>query len=150
MPDITMPVNPAEVPEDGMDFILKINTGSASVPIWTTVGGQRGTSLKQTAESKDMSSKTGGKWKITKAGLLSWSLDLDGLVILDDTGLAAMEQAFRQRIDVNVQILYPDATAQTGWAVITDFSKEFPHDGEATVKGTLEGNGELTARAEVA
>ena len=149
MADITLPVNPAELPEDGMDFILNINTGTAALPVWTPVGGQRGTSLKQTAESKDMSSKTGGKWKLTKPGMLSWSLDLDGLVVLDNTGLKALEQAFRQRIDVNVQILYPNATAQTGWAVITDFSKEFPHDGEATVKGTLEGNGELTAIAAV-
>lgn len=77
----------------------------------------------------------------------SWSIDLDGLVLLSDTGLAALEQAFMEGAEINVQLVYPDATKQTGWGSLTDFSMETPHDGEATIKGTISGNGALAARA---
>ena len=148
---IDLPVNPSTSDgEVGKDFILKINTGTASVPVWTTIGGQRGASLKRTADEIDVSSKMSGGWKAVKAGLRSWSIDLDGLVVLNDTGLQALEQAFMSGTEIHVQLVYPDATAQTGWGSLTDFSMDTPHDGEATLKGTIGGNGALSARAEVA
>ncbi len=151
MPTIDLPVNPSTSDgEVGKDFILKVNTGTVEVPAWTTVGGQRGTSLKRTADEIDVSSKMSGGWKSAKAGLRSWSIDLDGLVVLDDTGLQAFEQAFMAGVEINIQIVYPDATVQTGWGSLTDFSMDTPHDGEATIKGTISGNGALSARAEVA
>ena len=42
MADITLPVNPAELPEDGMDFILNINTGTAALPVWTACWWTKG------------------------------------------------------------------------------------------------------------
>lgn len=145
---ITLPENPSTSSASvGKDFILKINTGTVAIPTWTTIGGQRGTSLKRTADEVDVSHKTSGGWKGTKAGLRSWSVDLDGLVILSDTGLQALEQAFMAGAEVNVQLEYPDDTVQTGWGSVTDFSLDTPHDGEATLKGTIVGNGELSARA---
>lgn len=145
---ITLPTNPSVSSASvGKDFILKINTGTVEVPVWTTIGGQRGTSLKRTADEIDVSHKTSGGWKAVKAGLRSWSMDLDGLVVLSDTGVQALEQAFMDGSEVNVQLLYPDDTVQTGWGSVTDFSLDTPHDGEATLKGTIGGNGELSARA---
>ena len=151
MPVLTLPDNPnTSDGEVGKDFILKINTGTVEAPVWTTIGGQRGTSLSRSADEIDVSSKTSGGWKAVKAGLRSWSIDLDGLVVLDDIGLQALEQAFMAGVEINIQIVYPDATMQTGWGSLTDFSMDTPHDGEATIKGTISGNGALSARAEVA
>jgi len=146
---LTLPENPnTSSGEVGKDFILKINTGTVEIPVWTTIGGQRGTSLSRSADEIDVSSKMSGGWKAVKAGLRSWSIDLDGLVVLDDTGLQAIEQAFTTGVEINLELLYPDATVQTGWGSVTDFSMETPHDGEATIKGTIGGNGALSARAE--
>jgi TP901-1 family phage major tail protein len=150
MPTIDLPINPSTSDgEVGKDFILKINTGTASVPVWTPVGGQRGTSFKQTADEVDVTSKMSGGWKTTKPGLRSWSMDLDGLVVLNDTGAKAMEQAFDENKPVNLQLCYPDGTARTGWGALTDYSIDTPHDGEATLKGTVSGQGAISARAAV-
>ena len=146
---ITLPTNPsvssASVGKDFI-FLLKINTGTAAVPVWTTIGGQRGASLKRTADEIDVSDKVSGGWKAVKAGLRSWGIDLDGLVVLSDVGLQALEQGFMEGVEINVLLLYPDGTVQTGWGSVTDFSLDTPHDGEATLKGTIGGNGELTVR----
>jgi TP901-1 family phage major tail protein len=148
---ITLPANPSVSSASvGKDFLLKINTGTVEVPVWTLIGGQRSASLSRSADEIDVSNKTNDGWKATKAGLRSWSIDLDGLVLLSDTGLAALEQAFMEGAEINVQLVYPDATTQTGWGSLTDFSMETPHDGEATIKGTISGNGAIGSRVESA
>lgn len=144
---LTLPVNPSVSNATvGKDFLLSVNTGTVAVPVWTLVGGQRSASLSRTADEIDVSDKTTQGWKSAKAGLRSWSIDLDGTVILSDTGLAALEQAFMTGVEINVRLLYPDGSEQTGWGSVTEFSIESPHDGEATVSGTISGNGALGSR----
>jgi len=144
---VTLPVNPStSVATLGKDYLLYVNTGTAAVPIWTLIGGQRGGSLGRSADSIDVSSKTSNGWKSALAGLRSWSVDLDGLVMLQDLGLQVLDQAFMAGSEVNIRFVYPDATFQGGWGSITDFSLDAPHDGEASLKGTIEGNGALDSR----
>lgn len=142
---VTLPANPSVSSATvGKDYLLSVNTGTVAVPVWTLIGGQRGSSLSRTADSIDVSHKTSGGWKSTKAGLRSWSIDLDGLVLLSDTGLEALEIAFSTGVEVQLQFKYPDNSYRTGWAAVTDLSIDTPHDGEASIKGTLEGNGALS------
>jgi TP901-1 family phage major tail protein len=142
---VTLPDNPSTSSATvGKDYLLYINTGTVAVPVWTLIGGQRSSSLGRTADSIDTSHKTSGGWKSALAGLRGWSIDLDGLVLLNDLGIDALETAFSQGKQVNIKFEYPDKRYQTGWASITDFSMETPHDGEASLSGTLEGNGELS------
>lgn len=144
---ITLPTNPnAASATVGKDFLLYINTGTAQTPTWTLIGGQRGASLSRSADEIDVSNKTTSGWKATKAGLRSWSIDLDGLVLLTDNGLAALEYAYMSGQEVNVKLAYPDASYQSGWGSITDYSVETPQDGEATLKGTISGNGAISDR----
>ena len=144
---ITLPVNPSTSSATvGKDFLLYVNTGTVAVPVWTVVGGQRGASLSRSAEEIDISHKSSGGWGAKKSGLRSWSIDLDGLVLLSDAGIAALEYAFQTGAEVNIKLEYPDKSYQTGWGSLTDFSTEAPHDGEATLKGTISGNGAITDR----
>lgn len=143
-----LPTNPsASSASVGKDFLLYINTGTAGLPTWTLVGGQRGSSLGRTADSIDLSNKTTSGWKSIKAGLRGWSIDLDSLVVLQDAGMQALEEAFMGGLEINIKLEYPNGTIQTGWGSLTDFSMETPHDGEASLKGTIEGNGALSSRA---
>lgn len=145
---ITLPVNPSTSSASvGKDFLLNINTGTAGSPVWTIVGGQRSADLSRSADSIDVSHKTSGGWKSSKAGLRGWSIDLDALVLLSDAALPYLETAFQTGAEVNVQMLYPDGTVQSGWGSLTDFSLKTPHDGEASISGTIEGNGALADRA---
>lgn len=144
---MTLPINPSiSSASVGKDFLLHVNTGTVGAPVWSLVGGQRSASLSRSADEIDVSCKTNDGWKATKAGLRTWSIDLDGLVLLADTGLAALEQAFMTGVEIHIQLLYPDGSYQTGWGSLTDFSMETPHDGEATIKGTISGNGAIGSR----
>lgn len=142
---VTLPENPSVSNATvGKDYLLYVNTGTVETPVWTLIGGQRGSSLGRTADSIDTSHKTSGGWKSSKAGLRGWSIDLDGLVLLNDLGLEALETAFNAGKEVNVKFEYPNKKYRTGWAAITDLSIETPHDGEASLSGSLEGNGPLS------
>ena len=141
----TLPTNPSPSNASvGKDFLLSINTGTIEIPTWTLIGGQRNSSLGRQADEIDVSHKTSGGWKSTKAGLRSWSIDLDGLVLLADAGVQALEQAFNEGKEVHLKFEYPDYSYRTGWAAITELSIDTPHDGEASIKGTLNGNGPLS------
>lgn len=142
---VTLPSDPSTSSATvGKDYLLYINTGTVAAPVWTLIGGQRGASLSQSAEEIDVGHKTSGGWTDTLAGMRSWSIDLDGLILLQDEGIAALRKAFAQGKKVNIKFRYPDDTYQVGWASLTDFSSEAPHDGEATLSGTLSGSGPLS------
>ena len=143
--NISLPANPdLGAAEVGKDFLLFVNAGTTMVPEWQMVGGQRNSGLTRQADTIDVSHKTSGGWAATKAGLKSWSIKLDGLVLLQDIGVHALSKAFEEGKDVHLKLKYPDESYRTGWASITEFSIDIPHDGAATLSGTLSGNGALS------
>lgn len=144
---ITLPTNPSVSSATvGKDYLLYINTGTVADPVWTLIGGQKSSDLNRTADSIDVSHKTSGGWKSNKAGLRGWSIDLAGLLLLQDAGVAALDYAFTNGLEINIRLRYPDGTCRTGWGSLTDFSETNPDDGEAAIKGTIEGNGAITDR----
>ncbi|MBF1130165.1 MAG: phage major tail protein, TP901-1 family [Dialister invisus] len=140
-----LPENPNKASASlGKEFLLAVNIGTAAVPVWKNVGGQRSTALKRSADEIDASDKTTGGWKVTKAGLRSWSMEAESVVIIDDEGAEALALAFETGKEVNCKFIYPDGSAFTGWGSVTDFSIETPHDDTATLSCTINGNGPLT------
>ena len=96
----------------GKDYLLNVNTGTVAVPVWTQIGAQRSADLNRSADSIDVSHKTSGGWSAKKAGLRSWSIDLGGLMLLSDAGIEALEYAFLNGKEVNIQLVYPDGSTQ--------------------------------------
>lgn len=144
----SLPENPNKTQATvGKDYFLKVNTGTYESPTWTLVGGQRNSKLGKKADSIDVSDKTTGGWSAKMPGLKSWTIDLSGLVMLNDDGVDALNAAFDASKMVDVRLEYPDKTFQRGWAAITEFDLDNPHNGAATLTGKLEGNGPLSARA---
>ena len=142
---VNLPVNPSPSQATvGKDYLLYINTGTPTTPTWTLIGGQRAGTLNRKAEVIDASNKTTGGWKQSLPGLLSWSIALDGLVLLQDLGIQALEVAFNAAQQVEVQFVYPDNTYRTGWASITELSIDNQYNQAATLKGTLDGVGPLS------
>lgn len=144
---ITLPVNPAQSnAEVGKDFLLYISIvpSGDTAPVWQLVGGQRSSNLSRSAEEIDVSNKTSGGWNSVKAGQRSWSIDLDSLVVSDDLGYQAMNQAYLSGKEINVLLRNStDTFAVKGWGSITDFSLDTPHDDAASISGTISGNGAL-------
>ena len=142
---IILPVNPSPAQATvGKNYLLYVNTGTPTIPVWTLIGGQRGSALNRKADSIDASNKTTGGWKANLPGLLSWSIALDGLVLLQDLGLQVLEQAFSASQQVELMLQYPDLTSRTGWASITELSIDNAYTAAATMKGTLDGVGPLS------
>lgn len=143
----SLPVNPNAADASlGKDYLLYVNTGTVEVPVWSVVGGQRSTSLSRSADEIDCSHKTSGGWKITKAGLRSWSMELESVVVLSDEGAAAMDYAFENGKEVNCKFVYPNSDEFVGWGSVTDYSMETPHDDVATISCTISGNGPLVKK----
>lgn len=128
----------------GKDFILDVNTGvDEDTPTWTAVGGQRTTKLSRQADEIDTSHKTSGSWKDSAAGLRSWSMEADAVVIIDDKGAEAVDFAFTNGQPVHCRFRYPDGTNYIGWAAVTEFSIDTSHTDVATLSIKLSGKGPL-------
>jgi TP901-1 family phage major tail protein len=142
---VTLATNPSTSSATvGKDYLLYVNKGTVAAPVWQVVGGQRSASLSMSADEIDVSDKASGGWAATLAGMRSWSIDLDALLLLNDAGINILRQAFMQGKQINIKLRYPDNSCQIGWASITDFSSEAPHDGEASLSGTLNGVGPIS------
>lgn len=132
----------------GKDYLLyierTINTGSED--IWAIIGGQRSATVDESADEIDVSHKTSGGYKSSLAGLTSWSIDFDGIVLLpgSDEGIEELKKAKVQKKARRYKIRYPDNNFRIGVASVTSYSIETPHDGEAALKGKLSGNGPLS------
>ena len=142
----SLPDNPdTNIAEAGKDVLLYIGkSGSGTTEAFDLVGGQRNSTIERSANSLDASHKGSGGWTANKPGLKSWKSSFDGLQIMSDEGAQVMEHCFREGKQVHAKFVYPDASYQIGWAYITEFTRDNPHDGIATIKATMEGVGEIS------
>jgi TP901-1 family phage major tail protein len=148
-----LPENPdPNIAEAGKDVLLYLGkSGSGDEEVFALVGGQRNSTIEMTAGSLDGSHKGSGGWTTAIPGMKSWKSSFDGLQIMNDEGAQIMEHCFRYDKQAHTKFVYPDGSFQIGWAHITEFSRDNPHDGIATIKSTLEGVGpisEITPAAE--
>ena len=140
-----LPDNPnVSVAEAGKDTLLSINTGTASIPEWVVIGGQRNTPLARKANTLDASHKTSGGWEAKVPGLKSWSISYSGLQIASDDGLKVLDYCYTNSKQVNVKLTYKNGMFRTGWAYITEYDDDNAHDAISTVKITIEGIGAIS------
>lgn len=119
----------------GLDIILTIDN--------KVVGGQRNATLNREAEVIDITNKVSGGWTENMTSVKSWSIEGDGIFVVDDAALDAIEQAFLDGSWVQVKVA-DDAWGYTGRGVITDFPIEANYDDAATYSITITGSGALT------
>lgn len=125
----------------GVDVLLKLKKEGGSTVI---LGGQTGSTLNREADTIDTTDKTSGAYKTSMAGLISWSVDCDGFVILADEGFDLLEEAFSTRKPVEVEIrLGADADADgityTGSGYVVDLPLEMGQEDAVTYSFTVEG-----------
>lgn len=130
--------------EKGIDFLLKVNTGTDVTPVWTTVGGQRGATLNRSSDTIETTSKDSDGYKSYEPSFKDWTIDADGLVVTDDTGWLALETAFEAGEKIKVQFVTASGDDYTGDVIITDFPVEAPYDDVSTYSVSLQGSGKPT------
>ena len=118
---------------------IKVTIGS------TLIGGQQGCSLNMETETSETTTKDSGVWSESEAVGLSWSVDCDGLVVVGDEGLEALETAWENLQQVDVK--YGTAEKyKTGKAIITSLSSNSPSKEKTTYSVSLQGVGALTKK----
>ena len=79
----------------------------------TLIGGQQGCSLNMETETSETTTKDSGVWAESVAVGLAWAVDCDGLVVVDDEGLEALEEAWRTLAKVTVKYGSPSKEKTT-------------------------------------
>lgn len=129
----------------GVDVLLKIKDESGELVV---LGGQTGATLNREADTMDVTDKTSGGWKSSLAGLLSWSMDADGFVVLGDEAFVSVEDAFLGRKEITAEIRLgatedKDGVTYTGKGYLVDLPLEFAQDDAVTYSLSLEGSSPL-------
>ena len=125
--------------EKGND--IKVSVGA------TLIGGQQNCSINRETETSDVTTKDSGVWSEAEAIGLSWSVDLDGLVVVGDAGLKALKTAWRNLQQVDVK--YGTASNyESGRAIITSLSSNSPSKEKTTYSVSLQGVGALSKTGE--
>ena len=89
------------------------------------IGGQQNCSINRETETSDATTKDSGVWSESEAVGLSWSVDCDGLVVVGDEGLEALEDAWENLQQVDIK--YGTSTNyKSGKAIITSLSSNSP------------------------
>lgn len=125
--------------EKGND--IKVSVGA------TLIGGQQNCSINRETETSDVTTKDSGVWSEAEAIGLSWSVDLDGLVVVGDAGLKALETAWENLQQVDVK--YGTSTNyKSGKAIITSLSSNSANKEKTTYSVSLQGVGALSKTGE--
>lgn len=129
--------------EKGINFLVKLNTGTKELPEYVVLGGQRGASLSRDAETMDTTSKDSDGWNESLSGFKSWSIDADGLLTESDEGFLALEEAFMEGESVLISLTTPSGGKYEGDAIITSFPLDASYDDVATYEVAFTGTGKL-------
>ena len=115
----------------GKSLLLFLNYGEGATvenPKWGLVGGQRNSPLSMSGDEIDGSDKASGGWGESLQGTKSWSIEQEGVYKVNN-------------VAVHIMRLDKYGNAVKGFANITEFSDDNPHDDVATVTMTLSGIG---------
>ncbi len=128
----------------GKDILLAVWSLDGSKLL--AVSGQQGLTINRTADSFEVTAKdTEGGWKSKLAGMKEWSIDNDGIYVVESESHKALTAAFNDSEPVCIKV-YNNKTKRGmfgGLAIITDYPIEAPYDDAVTYSLTLEGMGAL-------
>lgn len=118
---------------------------------YTLVAAKRGLEFEETAETIDIGHADNYGWIERLPGQQEFSVDWDGLVLLDDsTGSFEashqhLRQTKRQGNILAVEVRYPfGGPVDQGSGIITSLNISAPYDGETTFSASIESTGDLT------
>jgi len=120
----------------GVNVLIKIGE--------LTVGGQRGATLNMAADTTDVTTKDSNGWKENELGFKEWGIEFDGLWVVDDAALTALQTAFMNDTPLSASMEMPNGDAYSGTALLTEFPIEAPYDDNVTYSGSLTGTGALS------
>ena len=128
----------------GYDFILKVNTGTVGVPVWTEIASGRGLSFNPNTDVIDVSSKAGRNRQFL-SGMNSETISCEAMFIRSGSDFTTLQTA--QRAGSRIQVMRAEsavhqdgspANVEWAYAYITSMPQDFPYDGPATISIELQ------------
>ena len=116
---------------------IKVSVGAQ------VIGGQQNCSLSMETETYDATTKDSGVWSEEEAVGLSWSIDCDGLIVVDDAGLQALMTAWKGLSTVDIKY-GTTSKYKSGKAIVESLSQNSSMKEKSTWSVTFKGVGELT------
>ena len=116
---------------------IKVSVGAQ------VIGGQQNCSLSMETETYDATTKDSGVWSEEEAVGLSWSIDCDGLIVVDDAGLQALMTAWKGSSTVDIKY-GTTSKYKSGKAIVESLSQNASMKEKSTWSVTFKGVGELT------
>jgi TP901-1 family phage major tail protein len=132
----------------GTDFIIYVED-KALPGTFIKVAGQRNGTINREYDTVDVTNKDNAGWSDEEYGVGRWSIEGDGLLVENDAGYLALEEAFENAEYVKVRFQTAEGNKYEGNALISDFPIEAPYDDAATYSITLNGKGAYTKTAAV-
>ena len=120
--------------EKGINVIIKVGEKA--------VGGQLGATFSRSTKSIDITNQINPQWQESLAGIKSWSIQCNGLYILNSESLSLLEDAFMTSVPVSVQFTIGETTYK-GQCIIVDFPFSSIYDNSFKYTLKLLGTGEL-------
>lgn len=108
------------------------------------LAGQREISLSRSADSIDITNRIKADWGENLSGLKTWSINCNGMYVLDSESFSLLEDAYMNNLDVDVKISFSNKE-YSGKAIITKFPLSSVYNIQYKYSITLLGNGELKA-----
>ena len=120
-----------------IDVVLSLN----SIPL----GGQQNASLIRQTAAIDITNKINGEWTENLAGTKYWSVQCNGLYVIDDKGFEKLEEAFMNNTKISVLISIGQKKYE-GEALLIDFPLAAVFNKEFKYNLRLMGTGALKER----
>lgn len=128
----------------GADVLVKVNTGTTEVPVWTTIGGQRDARVRRGTDSMDTTTKDSeGAYREEITTFINWTVSCDGLIVKADAGATALRNAWRNRDILQVEVMWDDTGEERGPARLESLEEGAPYEDSATYSAELRGVGPL-------
>ena len=118
----------------GIDFVLKINN--------KTVAGRKGASMSVSSDTIETTTAESNGWKEKDYGFKEWSISTDGLLVVNDLGFDAVEEALIDGTILDIEVIR-DKKKFTGKCLVTSLESDCPFDDMVSYSISLEGTGEL-------
>ena len=128
----------------GKDILLAIFNSSGNKLL--AVAGQQGLTINRSKDTVEITSKdTKGGWKSKIGGMKEWSIDNDGIYVLNDESHGELGKYFDGDDPVCIKVI--NSKQQEGMfgglCIVTEYSLEAPYDDAMTYSIKLEGMGAL-------
>ena len=129
----------------GADILLYANTGTESVPVWTSIGGQQGATITEERDVVEKSNKNSvNQVREFEYGFYQWSISCEGIYVPNDGAWIALVNCIRNAQPILVRIKEQSVYTLQGMALATSQEIDAPYDDNTTYSLELQGTGPLT------